>query len=71
MRQINTLILMLCAFSSCAFAQEEDTKLSFFDFSTTFSTTEFHYQYGSNYQQPFLLEPKQQVSIYTLQHATP
>lgn len=67
MRQINTLILMLCAFSSCAFAQEEDTKLSFFDFSTT----EFHYQYGSNYQQPFSLEPKQQASIYTLQHATP
>jgi nucleoside-specific outer membrane channel protein Tsx len=64
MRLTSTFILLLCTSSSCAFAQEESTESSFFNFSTT----EFHYQYGSNYQRPFSLEPEQQASIYTLQH---
>lgn len=64
MRPISILILLLGTSSSCAFSQEGSGAPSFFDFSTT----EFHYQYGDNFQRAFSSEPTQQASIYTLQH---
>lgn len=64
MRPTSILITLLCASSSCAFAQESSSAPSFFNFSTT----EFHYQYGNNFKRAFSSEPEQQASIYTLQH---
>ncbi|MDX2464450.1 MAG: nucleoside-binding protein [Porticoccus sp.] len=64
MRLTSTLTILLCISSSCTFAEELGTDSSFFDFTTT----ELHYQYGSNFQRAFSSEPAQQASVYTVQH---
>ena len=60
----SSLIIVLCCCTSSAVAAVGSGSQSIFDFSTT----EFHYQHGNNFQRAFSPEPAQKATIYTLQH---
>lgn len=66
MRLIVIYFVLVSLYCSLSHAQSDNSSPPIIEYQVT----EFHYQYGTHFQQAFSSAPAQSISTYTLQHAS-